>query len=52
MLRQALVDQTKQLAAKAASLFDRGYQKVLAIENALGISTSSAGTQPIPLPSG
>jgi len=50
--RQALVDQTKQLAAKAASLFDRGYQKVLAIQNALGISTSSTGTQPIPIPSG
>ena len=46
--RQALVNAATQLDHQASSLFDRGYQKVLAIENALGIvaQTHANGTVP------
>ena len=39
--RQSLVDSATKLDQRASDLFDRGYQKILAIENALGIVAQS-----------
>ena len=46
--RQALVNAATQLDQQASSLFDRGYQKILAIENALGIVAQSPANTSAP----
>jgi hypothetical protein len=47
-VRQALVNSATELDRRASDLFDHGYQKILGIENALGILTQSPARAPVP----
>jgi len=45
---KALVNSATKLDQRASDLFDRGYQKILAIENALGIVAQSPANSSVP----